>query len=171
MGALFGGSATAKIPSDFLDASTLREVPDHQEVYVGMLQEDDISVIIELLEPVEKPNLTEALVYHIDETHRVSDTKKDEIEVPVEVLTMDFHDREYVERIDIVKSKSLPTSLVFGLIRLAEYNTDVLITCILNRRSAAPVSQLDEAQTQAEIVRNIAKSFQIVDPKLFQEEQ
>jgi hypothetical protein len=45
---LFGGAITTSFPSTFLDASTLREVPDNQEVFVDM--DTDQSVIVELLQ-------------------------------------------------------------------------------------------------------------------------
>jgi Ran-interacting Mog1 protein len=32
---LYGGAITAQLPTDFLDASDLRQVPDHQEVYLS----------------------------------------------------------------------------------------------------------------------------------------
>lgn len=32
---LYGGAVTAPLPSDYLDASTLRQIPDHQEVFLS----------------------------------------------------------------------------------------------------------------------------------------
>ena len=32
---LYGGAITARLPSDFIDASNLRQVPDHQEVFLS----------------------------------------------------------------------------------------------------------------------------------------
>jgi Ran-interacting Mog1 protein len=32
---LYGGAITANLPADFIDASNLRQVPDHQEVYLS----------------------------------------------------------------------------------------------------------------------------------------
>lgn len=45
---LFGGAITTSIPSTFIDASTLREIPDNQEVFVDT--DTDQSIIIELLQ-------------------------------------------------------------------------------------------------------------------------
>jgi len=45
---LFGGCARCDLPSDWIDASTLRDVPDNQEVFVDRLGQT--SVIIEILE-------------------------------------------------------------------------------------------------------------------------
>ncbi|KAJ3149838.1 hypothetical protein HK101_002007 [Irineochytrium annulatum] len=49
---LFGGAIQAAIPSRFIDASNLREIPDNQEVFVDSKGTDQ-SLIIELLEAVE----------------------------------------------------------------------------------------------------------------------
>ncbi|KAK9458495.1 uncharacterized protein V1516DRAFT_644064 [Lipomyces oligophaga] len=52
---LFGGAVEAPIPADYVYASTLRQIPDTQEVFVSYnssLKEDD-SVIIEILERLE----------------------------------------------------------------------------------------------------------------------
>ncbi|KAJ3115493.1 hypothetical protein HK100_001319 [Physocladia obscura] len=47
---LFGGAITLSIPVSFIDASTLRQVPDNQEVYVDTAS--SASLIIEILESV-----------------------------------------------------------------------------------------------------------------------
>ncbi|GBG31605.1 Ran guanine nucleotide release factor [Hondaea fermentalgiana] len=45
---LFGGAITASLPAAFADVSTVREVPDHQEVFAD--QNTDRSIIVEVLE-------------------------------------------------------------------------------------------------------------------------
>eukprot|EP00128_Syssomonas_multiformis_P014956 Colp12_sorted_trinity150504_noHs@26973 len=45
---LYGGAITMTLPNEFIDVSQLREVPDNQEVYTHI--SNDQSVIIELLE-------------------------------------------------------------------------------------------------------------------------
>lgn len=169
MTSLFGGAVTAKLPPDLLDASNVREVPDHQEVFTSTAQSYDFSLIIELLEPVDKPTLSEALVYHIEEAHRVSDIPLSSIEQPLEVFNETLGGREYTERIDIIKNTKRPVSLVFGLFRLPEYKTDVLVTSVIN---CQPDSNLDmrDLQTQATTVRDIAQTFKIRDPRLFKNE-
>ena len=44
---LFGGAMSAHLPVSFEDISVIREVPDHQEVYVD--RNSEMSLIIELL--------------------------------------------------------------------------------------------------------------------------
>lgn len=51
---LFGGAITTVIPESFVDASNFREVPDNQEVFVSMSDDDgDVSIIVDILERVE----------------------------------------------------------------------------------------------------------------------
>ena len=45
---LYGGALSVELPRSFTDASELREVPDHQEVWVDTCS--DRSLIIEILE-------------------------------------------------------------------------------------------------------------------------
>lgn len=47
---LFGGALTLDVPSTWTDASTLRELPDHQEVFVD--NESLRSIIVEILQHV-----------------------------------------------------------------------------------------------------------------------
>ena len=58
---LFGGALTAALPSSFTDVSDIRQVPDHQEVWID--KDGYTSIVFEILERVEKPD-DEALRYH-----------------------------------------------------------------------------------------------------------
>lgn len=46
---LFGGALLLDLPDQFIDASSMRQIPDNQEVFVSS-QELDLSFIIEILE-------------------------------------------------------------------------------------------------------------------------
>lgn len=76
---LYGGSIESKLPSRFIDVSTLRVVPDHQEVFVHSWSPDgdttvstvsnssvDVSIIIELLsmESLTSDSDTSPVGYH-----------------------------------------------------------------------------------------------------------
>ncbi len=54
---LFGGALRAELPSEMLDVSAVREVPDNQEVWAH--QESDRSLIVEILEL--EPGLADAV--------------------------------------------------------------------------------------------------------------
>jgi hypothetical protein len=59
---LYGGAITLDLPSNFADASQIRQIPDHQEVYLD--SNGYSSIVVEILEYVEKSNDEEALQYH-----------------------------------------------------------------------------------------------------------
>ncbi|KAK5126300.1 hypothetical protein LTR85_010536 [Meristemomyces frigidus] len=60
---LFGGAITVALPDTFADVSEIRQVPDHQEVW---LERDGFtSVVFEVLERVEKDDDVDALTYHL----------------------------------------------------------------------------------------------------------
>ncbi|KAH7085633.1 hypothetical protein BKA63DRAFT_560271 [Paraphoma chrysanthemicola] len=59
---LYGGAMTVDLPSAFADTSQIREVPDHQEVYLDTNGYSNI--VIEILEYVDKNSDEEALQYH-----------------------------------------------------------------------------------------------------------
>ena len=61
---LFGGAITASVPSTYTDVSNMRQVPDHQEVWLD--SEGFTSIVVEILERVEKPDL-EALKFHLED--------------------------------------------------------------------------------------------------------
>lgn len=52
MRGLYGGAISAVLPDTFADVSAIREVPDHQEVFLGMQGSEgrETSLIVELLE-------------------------------------------------------------------------------------------------------------------------
>ncbi|KAH6637681.1 hypothetical protein C7974DRAFT_146281 [Boeremia exigua] len=59
---LYGGAITVDLPSNFADTSQIREVPDHQEVYLDT--NGYASIVVEILEYQEKGSDDEALQYH-----------------------------------------------------------------------------------------------------------
>ncbi|KAK4960170.1 hypothetical protein LTR10_003061 [Elasticomyces elasticus] len=60
---LYGGAITCLLPSNFADVSDLRQVPDHQEVYLD--KDGYTSIVVDILARVEKENDQEALKYHL----------------------------------------------------------------------------------------------------------
>jgi len=60
---LYGGALTCLLPSTFTDASELRQVLDNQEVYLD--SNGYTSLVVEILERVEKGSDREALEWHL----------------------------------------------------------------------------------------------------------
>ncbi|TKA74943.1 hypothetical protein B0A55_04946 [Friedmanniomyces simplex] len=60
---LYGGAITCLLPSTFTDVSDLRQVPDNQEVYLD--KDGFTSIVVEILERVERGSDREALEWHL----------------------------------------------------------------------------------------------------------
>ncbi|KAL8675405.1 MAG: hypothetical protein Q9168_000236 [Polycauliona sp. 1 TL-2023] len=72
---LFGGAITATFPASYADVSNIREVPDHQEIYLDA--SGFSSVIIEIAERVSHPpGDQEALKFHFEDIVDDLDTSK-----------------------------------------------------------------------------------------------
>lgn len=86
---LYGGAITAKLPSDYLDASDLRQVPDTQEVRLS--RTSLTSVVVDILERAQPPahpchTDEEALDYHYrdvvsNETRYVSQREREQLNI------------------------------------------------------------------------------------------
>ena len=61
---LFGGALTASLPVDWLDASDVRPVPDHQEVWTE--REGERSLVVEILERAEASD-AECAAFHFQD--------------------------------------------------------------------------------------------------------
>ncbi|EJD52905.1 Mog1p/PsbP-like protein [Auricularia subglabra TFB-10046 SS5] len=82
---LFGGTITLNLPANNLvDASTLREVPDTQEVYLHT--DCTASWIIEILQRVDADDPIEAAKFHFNALAHDNDATKSEV---VEVRALD----------------------------------------------------------------------------------
>eukprot|EP00040_Diaphanoeca_grandis_P003931 m.26416 g.26416 ORF g.26416 m.26416 type:complete len:198 (-) comp15398_c1_seq1:324-917(-) len=75
---LFGGALQVNLPDTFEDVSGLRQVPDHQEVYVRA--DTDQSVIIELLDTATEASDDAAATYHFNNLATDNDAKASVVE-------------------------------------------------------------------------------------------
>ncbi|KAL8854065.1 MAG: hypothetical protein Q9221_001188 [Calogaya cf. arnoldii] len=72
---LFGGAITANLPASYADISNIREVPDHQEIYLDA--SGFSSVIVEIAERVSQPPTDqEALKFHFEDIVDEHDTSR-----------------------------------------------------------------------------------------------
>ncbi|KAL8784454.1 MAG: hypothetical protein Q9213_003977 [Squamulea squamosa] len=72
---LFGGAITANLPTKYADVSKIREVPNHQEIYLDA--SGFSSVIVEIAERVtQPPSDQEALKFHFEDIVDEHDTSR-----------------------------------------------------------------------------------------------
>ena len=158
---IYGGAGQCRIPLGWIDASTLRQVPDHQEVFVN--QGADQSIIIEILQYEGAVSNQDAGKYFFDDlgmADNAEDSVIENVTISEKVL---FGER--IVRIDTkgvqVKAKSgpsaiaAPVSVYMTLFRAPKLHSDILLT------SHSLTGGLDDVHN------SIVESFNIVDSGLF----
>ncbi|KAL2917242.1 hypothetical protein HK105_203307 [Polyrhizophydium stewartii] len=139
---LFGGAISVPVPTSFIDASQLREVPDHQEVFVDM--NSDSSFIVELLEaeqPGEDP--VAAARRHFEQLASDNEVRPEDCRIlAVESLsnmmmalerpgiraTVLFGTQRIAKFNERGESAMNTVGIMMGLVQLGDVTTDVLIT-------------------------------------------
>ncbi|KAK3173614.1 hypothetical protein OEA41_006946 [Lepraria neglecta] len=136
---LFGGAITANLPSDFADVSTIRQVPDNQEVYLEA--NGFTSLTIDLTERVTQFSTDkEALEYHLADIIAEGDTKQivsvfENVQLSkfppnTPVLSLIATTRPPPPGPGAARRPHAPTNtdIHLTLIRLVEQSTDIVIT-------------------------------------------
>lgn len=138
---LFGGALIVDLPSTFTDISTIRQVPDHQEVYLD--KDGFTSIIFDITERVGLPGSGPAtdgaaMTTHLEDivdsdidTVKVwstSDTQYSKL--PEDTPAYTLIATQTPPPPDPESSSSAPdfTAIVMNLIRLESESTDILIT-------------------------------------------
>jgi len=137
---LFGGALICELPSTFADVSTIRQVPDHQEVYLD--KDGFTSIIFDITERVglagSGPAVDgAALTTHLED---IVDSDHDTVKVWSTSDTMFSKLPEGTPAYTLIATQTPPqdpesrnpapdfTAIVLNLIRLEKESTDVIIT-------------------------------------------
>lgn len=123
---LYGGAITALLPTSFLDASDVRPVPDHQEVFTSPSAAEPLSIIFDILEA--QPGTNEEVIA----TH-FRDVAEGAYEFLGEVAVAKVLPEE--KEVVIVKGKTAQVGsrvgqfvVIMGVVRLENVNTDFVVT-------------------------------------------
>ncbi|KAI1080275.1 hypothetical protein F5B20DRAFT_540069 [Whalleya microplaca] len=140
---LFGGALVCDLPANFADVSTLRQVPDHQEVYID--KDGFTSIIFEITERVGSPGTGAEIDGRALTTH-LEDLVQDDIDrVKVWNTTPTLFSRldENIPAYTLIATQAPPpqqevagqrtsapdfTAIILTLVRLEREKTDLLIT-------------------------------------------
>ncbi|KAI9710533.1 MAG: multicopy suppressor of ts gsp1 [Bogoriella megaspora] len=183
---LFGGAVKAQYPKNFIDASELRQIPDHQEVY---LESDGFTnIVVEFLErppDLKCPTDVDAALFHL------SDISEDDELLETDVRSKDtiqFQKASNLAAVSIIalnassssREASLEERVQSTLIRLlllrAKNATDILITInipLTSEHGFGNDGKLDQALIEQatskadNIAQKISETFEIVDESLF----
>ena len=80
---LYGGAITVQLPKDYIDVSDLRQVPDHQEVFLS--PKCLTSVTFEINQYVAQQNDTAAVHFHFEDVIADSDRVAHKLAEPTKV--------------------------------------------------------------------------------------
>jgi hypothetical protein len=179
---LYGGSITVSLPSELIDASAFRQIPDTQEVYVS--PDGVVSVIIDLLECVTATTLDSALDAHINELNAINGSPSSCVfnTIPIEPKGAEPLAQANFTGVRVILQKVAKfgrpwdTDTVLaavGLLRLAApISTDVLIT-VNSKIEDHQQNQQNQQQNQqtAQQIQNLASnilaSFAVKNTNLF----
>ncbi|EMD97534.1 hypothetical protein COCC4DRAFT_75047 [Bipolaris maydis ATCC 48331] len=182
---LYGGAITVDLPSNYSDASLIRQIPSHQEVYLH--NTGYTSIVLEILEYVDKPSDEEALQYHFadlvdgtgDATTMVAQAKGEMKNLPqTPILTLTFIQTPPSPAAGAPPARKTPeyTFIQLILVRLKEQATDIMITINSPHypgeySPAASPSSETQLMTQAKRIKEkVLDSFAIKDWGLFEGE-
>ncbi|KAG0069148.1 hypothetical protein BGZ89_003438 [Linnemannia elongata] len=108
---LYGGAITINLPSKFGTISHVREVPDHQEVFVNV--DEDQSVIVEILELAAEASDDNCAAFHFQQLAEDNDAE----------------DASTIQSVSVLNNAELPTwpadakiYLLLGQQRVAKFN-------------------------------------------------
>ncbi|OAL46271.1 Mog1p/PsbP-like protein [Pyrenochaeta sp. DS3sAY3a] len=176
---LYGGAITVDLPSGTHTNhlySQIRQVPDHQEVYLDA--EGYSSIVVEILEYVNKPSDEEALQYHFadlvdgtgDATTLVNQGRAQIKNNPVLSLTFIQTPQNPNPR----RKEPEFAYIHLLLLRLKEQGTDILVTINIPHYRGEYEKPIQEGQEtklmkdSAVVKEKVLESFQIKDWNLFQ---
>ncbi|ORY15830.1 hypothetical protein BCR34DRAFT_558141 [Clohesyomyces aquaticus] len=179
---LYGGAIAVDLPAGFGDASNIRQIPDHQEVYLD--GNGYSSIVFDILERIEKQSDEEALQYHfadlIDGTGDSTDMLNQGKTVMSKMPTLPVYMLNYIQT-PPPRDPSHPTSkrktpnftsIHLLLLRLKEQTTDIVITVNVPHYPddyvKAGVGEATQLMKDGEVVKQkILDSFEIKDWGLF----
>jgi len=137
---LFGGALIVDLPSTFADVSTIRQVPDHQEVYLD--KDGFTSIIFDITERVGPPGSDAtidgaAMTTHLQDivdsdtdtvkVWSITDTKFSKLPSDIPAYTLIATQTPPVDPDARVAAPDF-TAIVLNLIRLEKESTDILVT-------------------------------------------
>ena len=186
---LFGGAIQVKIPNTFDDISTVRQVPDHQEVFVD--KNSETSIIIELLAHDDKIDNSNIMAYYFEDLANSNESIENNVLFSEMIIDQDFFPhidgsfakfgligRQKCTKFNAtINSKYDIIDMYMMLIRIKTFGTDVLVTINnpqsgidelgndMAKRTSFFSSQSDEPCDM--LIDLFQKSFQVMDWSLF----
>ncbi|KAF2704244.1 Mog1p/PsbP-like protein [Pleomassaria siparia CBS 279.74] len=180
---LYGGAITVDLPTGFIDASNIRQVPDHQEVWLD--NNGYSSLVFEILQRVDKTD-EEALQYHfadlVDGTGDSTNLLEQGRAVLGKMGSISLHTLTFIQTpappAPDARPKKEPefVSIHLLLLRLAAQSTDLLITINVPHYPGEYVKAEEGGNGVTQLMRDgetikdrVVASFEVKDWGLFDE--
>mmetsp|Transcript_32571 Transcript_32571/g.95333 ORF Transcript_32571/g.95333 Transcript_32571/m.95333 type:complete len:188 (-) Transcript_32571:258-821(-) len=174
---LYGGAMTCELPRSFVDASQMREVPDHQEVWVDTAT--DRSFIVEVLDRKTEVPDDQAITFFLEDLASFNDAKEAAVLIsrraadeetpglPPDTVCLVGAGEQLVAKFAEASANRVKVHIC--AVRLVEQETDLLITLndpvAIDPQSSSAVAPV--AQAGEELFAQVLRSFRIVDWTLF----
>ncbi|KAL5121112.1 hypothetical protein ACEQ8H_000963 [Pleosporales sp. CAS-2024a] len=186
---LFGGAITVDLPSHFADTSQIREVPDHQEVYLDA--DGYSSIVIEMLEYVDKSSDEEALQYHFADLVDDDGTGGDRTTILGQEGDVAFAGELRNKRalsLTFIQTPRAPTNpnpnpnrktpeyvyIHMLLLRLKEQGTDIMVTINIPHYKGEYENEAQEGGAETKLIKDskvvrekVLETFKVEDWGLF----
>ncbi|PAA90093.1 hypothetical protein BOX15_Mlig009382g1, partial [Macrostomum lignano] len=175
---LWGGAFAVQLPSNCIDASELRQVPDNQEVYLH--PRHDQSVMLELLEPLAGSDSVESAAreFFTDLADANGGSASSRI-VECRLLSNEAWPlRQFAYLVGeqlVAKYNESARNLVqmhILLHRLAEHSCDLAVTLnhpisVCSESSSSSLLDPESAWQPDELISRIVESLELLDPTIF----
>ncbi|RMZ84188.1 hypothetical protein DV738_g605, partial [Chaetothyriales sp. CBS 135597] len=185
---LYGGAITTELPSDYVDASNVRQVPDHQEVYLSPTQLT--SLIFEINQYAAADSDADAVHLHFSDViappdhldgqpnaaKLISLGRASVKDFPAYITQGTIVSPEIEKKVPSAlpvewqpnpKTKDYFTKALLLVVRLAKYETDICIRVNLPLKELTPDQATAEEQYASEILEKIAGTLDVKDFGLF----
>ena len=184
---LFGGAIISRLPRDYIDASDLRQIPDHQEVFLS--PKTLTSIIIEINQYVPFPDDAAAVHYHFKDVMPTTDRLESDLATPMQVdmPAMKDYPTYFLTGtiIEPVVDKKVPSALpvewqqtpatkevktvVYQLVvRMKKYETDLCVRINVPFKELEVQGKVKEEEDYVKgIMEEIVKSLEVKDFELF----
>ncbi|KAI0262921.1 Mog1p/PsbP-like protein [Gloeopeniophorella convolvens] len=170
---LFGGAITADFPTDLIDASQLRQIPDTQEVLLSTVSDD--SIVLEILQRVPPVDFTEAAKFHFSSIAQDNEAISSSVE---EVLTVPndrgdltpsvviLYGRQGVQKFN--RTHVDDVRVLLALYRVEDKSVDLVLTLNFPMNVGNGVVRSEDQYHEAKrAFQAIATSLRIIDFSLF----
>ena len=186
---LYGGAITVSLPKDYVNASDLRQIPDHQEVFLST--KTLTNLIFEINQYVKQPSDTAAVHFHFTDVIAEPDTVAGTLEEPTKVNMANASMKDFTAyalqggiispEIDKNAALSLPVewqqnpqmkelaTMVYQLVvRMEKYGTDLCVRLNVPMKEMKNQEEVEKEEGFAkQMIGKIVGSLEVKDFALF----